>query len=57
MTQEEKAVSQFIRTSNATVKVVVNLINDLAPIIGYNEAERLLGFYKEAQADMRESKK
>ena len=50
MTDNEiEEVKQFIRTSNATVHIVVALIEDLAPLIGYDEATRLMKIYEEAQ--------
>ena len=49
--KEIDAMIQFVRTSKATVNIVCSLIYDLAPIIGYDEAKRLLKVYSDAQAD------
>ena len=45
----EKAWIKFIATSNAVVKVLICLIQDLAPVIGYDEANRLVGIIGKAQ--------
>lgn len=50
MTDEEiKAFKQFVRTSNAVLKVLIYLIQDLVPIIGHDEANRLVGIISKAQ--------
>lgn len=50
MTDEEiNAFKQFVRTSNAVLKVLIYLIQDLAPVIGYDEANRLVGIIGKAQ--------
>lgn len=43
------ALTQWINTRKATTEVVLCLIEDLAPIIGYNEATRLINIISEAQ--------
>lgn len=45
----DKAFGQFIRTSNATTTALVYLINDLVPVIGLDEAERLIKIIEKAQ--------
>jgi hypothetical protein len=51
MTDKEiKALQQFVETSSATVTILTSLIEDLAPIIGYDEANRLMKIYIDAQA-------
>ena len=45
----DKSFKQFIRTSNATTKALVLLIKDLAPSLGYDEAQRLVDIISEAQ--------
>lgn len=51
MTDKEiKALQQFVETSNATARILTSLIEDLAPIIGYDEANRLINIYIDAQA-------
>ena len=37
-----------VRLNSATTKVVIELIKDLAPVIGFGEANRLLGILDEA---------
>ena len=50
MTHEQlEACKQFVKTSNAVLKVLIYLINDLIPIIGTNEAQRLINIIGEAQ--------
>ena len=39
----------FINTTNATIKAFAELVADLAPIIGEDEANRLLNIIREAQ--------
>ena len=43
------ALNQFVRTSNAVLKVLIYLIEDLKPIIGVQEAQRLINIIGEAQ--------
>lgn len=43
------ALKQFVRTSNAVLKVLTYLIEDLIPIIGTQEAKRLIDIIGEAQ--------
>lgn len=43
------ALKQFIRTSNAVLKVLLYLIEDLQPVIGMKEAQRLVNIIGEAQ--------
>lgn len=45
----DKSFKQFIRTSNATTKALVLLIKDLAPILGYDKAQKLIDIISEAQ--------
>jgi len=45
------ALKQFVRTSNAVLKVLIYLIEDLKPIIGMQEAQRLIDIIGEAQKD------
>lgn len=40
---------KFLRTSTAVANVLIYLIQDLAPVIGYNEANRLVGIIDKAQ--------
>ena len=40
---------KFFKTSSAVVKVLLYLIQDLAPVIGYDEANRLVGIIGKAQ--------
>lgn len=50
MTHDQiEAFKQFVRTSNEVLKVLIYLINDLIPIIGTNEAQRLINIIREAQ--------
>ena len=44
-----KAWIKFVETSSAVVKVLIYLIQDLAPVIGYDEANRLVGIIGKAQ--------
>ena len=39
----------FINTTNATIKAFVELVADLVPIIGEDEANRLLNIIRDAQ--------
>ena len=43
------ALKQFVRTSNAVLKVLLYLIEDLKPIIGTKEAQRLVNIIGDAQ--------
>lgn len=55
MTDKEiKAIEQFINTSNATTQILLSLIEDLAPIIGYDEANRLVRIYTDAQKGVKD---
>ena len=45
------ALKQFVRTSSAVLKVLIYLIEDLKPIIGMQEAQRLIDIIGEAQKD------
>ena len=47
--KHKKAWKQFIETSSAVVKVLIYLIQDLAPVIGYDGANRLVGIIGKAQ--------
>lgn len=50
MTDEEsKAWKQFFDTENALLTAFLGLIRDLVPVIGLNEAQRLVDIIKEAQ--------
>lgn len=40
---------KFVKTSSAVAKVLIYLIQDLAPVIGYDEANRLVGIIGKAQ--------
>ena len=52
--KEQKAWVQFVKTSSAVVKVLVYLIQDLASVIGYDEANRLVGIIGKAQEEDKE---
>lgn len=47
----EKELRQWINTRRATTNALLELINDLAPIIGYDEARRLVNIIGYAQKD------
>ena len=47
--EQESALKQFVKTTNATTNVLLCLLQDLAPIIGLNEAQRLVNIIDEAQ--------
>lgn len=50
MTDEElKAWKQFFDTEQALLTAFLGLIQDLVPVIGLNEAQRLFDIIKEAQ--------
>ena len=44
MTEKERRnnLRDFLKTTTATTTVLIELIHDLAPVIGYNEANRLM---------------
>lgn len=44
-----KALKQHVKTSSATTKAFSLLVQDLAPVIGYEEAQRLLDIIIESQ--------
>ena len=46
---EYKDIVECVNTRRATTQALLELINDLAPIIGYNEAQRLVNIIGEAQ--------
>lgn len=47
----EKELRQWINTRRATTNALLELLNDLAPIIGYDEARRLVNIIGDAQKD------
>ena len=47
--KNKKEWIKFIETSSAVVKVLIYLIQDLAPVIGLAEAQRLVDIIGEAQ--------
>lgn len=50
MTDEvSKAWKQFFDTEHAVLTAFLDLIQDLVPVIGLNEAQRLFDIIKEAQ--------
>lgn len=46
---EYKDIVEWVNTRRATTQALLELINDLAPIIGYNEAQRLVNIIGAAQ--------
>ena len=55
MTPEDKEIlSQFVDGAHATTYALLCLIQDLAPIIGYAEAHRLVDIIGNAQMDNEE---
>lgn len=50
MTDKElKEWKQFFDTEQAVLTALLSLIQDLAPVIGFNEAQRLVNIIVEAQ--------
>lgn len=57
MTDKElKEWKQFFDTEQAVVTAFLNLIQDLVPVIGLDEAQRLLNIIKEATREHKESR-